>query len=182
MSGTGVTGIGSPPLDLRRIIETFDRHRVAYLIVGGIATQLHGATRATMDFDALARFDEENLRRLAAAMAELGARIRAEGFSDDQAKAVAAAMVHPITFRNAELSTWMTDAGPVDMLHDIPTRDGARRTFDDLVERSTERNFAGIRVRIAGLEDIVASKEWANRPKDHDALPELRALLDRPEE
>jgi hypothetical protein len=25
---------------------------------------------------------------------------------------------------------------------------------------------------------FIASKEWANRPKDHDALPELRALRD----
>jgi hypothetical protein len=32
-------------------------------------------------------------------------------------------------------------------------------------------------VRVAALDDIVGSKEWANRPKDRDALPELRQLL-----
>jgi hypothetical protein len=37
----------------------------------------------------------------------------------------------------------------------------------------TGRGFA---IRVAALEDIIASKEWANRPKDQAALPELRAL------
>jgi hypothetical protein len=34
-------------------------------------------------------------------------------------------------------------------------------------------------VRVAGLGDIIASKEWANRPKDREALPELHELRDR---
>ncbi len=35
-----------------------------------------------------------------------------------------------------------------------------------------------MRVRLASLEDVIASKEWANRPKDHEALPELYQLRD----
>jgi hypothetical protein len=31
---------------------------------------------------------------------------------------------------------------------------------------------------MAALDDIIASKEWADRPKDREALPELRALRD----
>jgi hypothetical protein len=31
---------------------------------------------------------------------------------------------------------------------------------------------------VASLEDIIASKRFAGRPKDLDALPELQALLD----
>jgi hypothetical protein len=32
-------------------------------------------------------------------------------------------------------------------------------------------------VVVADLHDIIASKEWANRPKDQEALPELRDLM-----
>ena len=38
---------------------------------------------------------------------------------------------------------------------------------------------AGMSVRIASLRDIVESKEFASRPKDFEALPELRDLLAR---
>lgn len=39
--------------------------------------------------------------------------------------------------------------------------------------------FANSEVRVAALEDIIASKEWADRPKDLDALPELHAINSR---
>ena len=37
----------------------------------------------------------------------------------------------------------------------------------------------GRRLVIAALDDIIASKEGADRPKDREALPELYALRDR---
>ncbi len=42
--------------------------------------------------------------------------------------------------------------------------------------RSTVVRFADITVRLAALDDLIASKEWANRPKDREALPELHEL------
>jgi hypothetical protein len=32
---------------------------------------------------------------------------------------------------------------------------------------------------VASLNDVIASKQWANRPKDNEALPELLALADQ---
>lgn len=61
-----------PDLNVGRILETLDRHGVSYLIVGGIAATIHGATRQTTDFDCLPARTEQNLRRLAAALTELG--------------------------------------------------------------------------------------------------------------
>jgi hypothetical protein len=34
----------------------------------------------------------------------------------------------------------------------------------------------GVTITAASIEDVIASKEWANRPKDRDALQELRQL------
>jgi len=41
-------------------------------------------------------------------------------------------------------------------------------------------DIGGKTVVVASLEDIVRSKEIANRPPDHEALPELRELRDGP--
>lgn len=43
----------SPP-DVQRIVAVLDRHRVDYLVVGGMAAALQGAIRPTLDFDCLA--------------------------------------------------------------------------------------------------------------------------------
>jgi hypothetical protein len=71
----------------------------------------------------------------------------------------------------------MTDAGPIDILHDIPDREGARLGYDELNNRATTHIYAGgVALRVAALDDIVASKQWADRPKDRQALPELEGL------
>ena len=48
--------------------------------------------------------------------------------------------------------------------------------YAELVDRASELHLDGIVVRVAALDDVIASKEWADRPKDRDALPELRSL------
>ena len=83
------------------------------------------------------------------------------------------------TLVRMEISTWRTDAGDLDVLADIPDREGRHMHYQELVDRATELDLEGIMVRVASLDDVIASKEWANRPKDRDALPELRLL--RPE-
>jgi hypothetical protein len=75
-----------------------------------------------------------------------------------------------------EISTWRTDAGDFDILADLPTRDGRRLRYDDLVGGASEQPLHGVTVRVAALDDIIASKGWADRPKDHEALTELRSL------
>lgn len=40
------------PADLQRIADVLNQHGVDYILVGGMAGRLHGATRATWDVDA----------------------------------------------------------------------------------------------------------------------------------
>ena len=167
-----------PSLDFARIMQTLDRHGVEYLLVGGAAAIGYGAQRGTQDVDCMVpRGNDDNFRRLGGAMSELGARIRAEGLDDDVAKTLPANL-DPRALGRAEISTWMTDAGALDVLTDLPDRTGTRLTYETLVERAQPQDIAGVRIRLAALEDIIASKEWANRAKDHEALPELYAIRD----
>lgn len=48
--------------------------------------------------------------------------------------------------------------------------------FEELNERGDTAVIRGVTVRLACLEDIITAKERASRPKDHEALPELRHL------
>jgi hypothetical protein len=160
--------------DPERILEVLDRHRVDYIMVGGFASQLHGARRQTYDIDFVPAATEANDDRLASALRELRARLRVAGLTDEEARQL------PVTIDAATLqafgsTTWTTDAGPLDVLRELPVT-GGRRTFDELVQRCTDVSVDGIVIHLASLDDIIDSKTHADRPKDREALPELHHL------
>lgn len=144
-------------------------------MVGGIAAWAYGAQRPTYDVDCMPEPSRENLERLAAAMRDLNARLRVEGLTDEEA-ALLPVQITGSALARLELSTWRTDGGDLDILADIPDRDGRHMSYGELLDRASELDLDGIVVRVAALDDVIASKEWADRPKDRDALPELRSL------
>ncbi len=166
-----------PALDVKRIVATFDRHGVQYLLIGGLGATLYGAVRVTQDIDVLPQTDIENLSRLAAALRDLGAFLRVGGLSDEEARALPV-VIDAHSLAATEVTTWRTVAGDIDVLATIRGEQGERRSFVDLVDRSNETVVTGVAVRVASLRDIVESKRFAGRDKDHEALPELERLLD----
>ncbi len=159
------------------ILRFLDEFEVDYVLVGGVAARAHGATRATSDIDCVPSTDTENLERLAAALRRLGARLRVAGMSDDEARALPV-QLDAITLAAFGSSTWMTDAGPLDVLVELRDASGGHHPYADLITRASAINVGGLTVRIAALGDIVASKQYAARSKDREALPELLELLD----
>jgi hypothetical protein len=168
-----------PPHDLSRLIKTLDRHGVVYLLAGGAAARVYGAERLTEDADCVVARDRDNLDRLASALKELNARLRVGGMSDDEARRLPVQLDGP-TLEMTDISTWMTDAGAFDVLPGLVAADGHLVTYEELAERETLIDGQGFTIRAAALEDIIAAKERANRPKDREALSELRALRDTP--
>lgn len=57
--------------EAKRIIATFERHHVAYVVVGSMAMAAQGIVRATRDIDVLVAPDATNIERLRAALHEL---------------------------------------------------------------------------------------------------------------
>ena len=146
-----------------------------YLLVGGASATVYGAQRPTEDVDVVASRAKLNMSRLADALAELNARLRVEGLSDEEARTLPVRL-DAMMLRNMEISTWRTDAGDVDVLSDIPSRAGQHQRYEDLVTRVETAVVGSVTVQLASLEDVIASKEWADRPKDREALPELYDL------
>jgi len=127
-------------LDVERITKCFDRHHVEYLIVGGVAATLYGAARPTGDFDSLAATSTENLTRLAGALKELSAFLHVEGLTDDESRALVVP-IDAVLLSKMDISTWRTNAGDIDVLTALPTRDGGRRFYHDLAARASQANI-----------------------------------------
>ena len=153
------------------ILTVLDRHQVRYVLVGGYAAQLHGATRPTTDIDVTPQPTRENLTRLSAALRELSARVRVAGvegglpFSTD-ATALAGMNELNLTTRHGDLDLTFTPSGT--------------GGYDDLSRHAEHRLIGTVTVQVATLADIIRSKQAAARLKDLQALPELRALAQGP--
>lgn len=151
--------------DPRRIFETFARHRVDYVVIGGIAVIAHGHTRNTRDVDFVAADDPINLRRLAAALRELGARV-----SGTDAHLLEMDVYDVKTLGSGANFTLETNAGGLDFFGDAP---GAA-PYEQMRERALLVDLGGLAIRVAGLDDLIRMKRAAGRPQD---LADIAALL-----
>jgi hypothetical protein len=153
------------PLDLRELIATLARHGVDYLVIGGVATQVHGHRRTTMDLDLTPDPSPENLRRLGTALAELEARPRdagaekAEIAASDPERLAIAAVVPPLLTRHGQI-------------HILKEPKGARG-FDEMRARALVVDLNGNEVAIASLDDLIRMKRAAGRPADLDDIAAL---------
>ena len=152
--------------DPRRIFECLARHRVDYVVIGGIAVIAHGHTRNTRDVDLMAAPDPTNFKRLAAALRELGARL-----SGIDAHLLGIDVYDPDILAGGANFTLETDAGGLDVFGDAP---GAA-PYPDLRARALVVDLGGLEIRVAGLDDLIRMKQAAGRPQDLGDIAALTA-------
>jgi hypothetical protein len=145
-----------------------DRHGVRYILIGGLAAILHGASHLTTDVDLVPMEARENLDRLSAALKELHARIRVTGEPEGVPFDHSAESLARVRVWNLQ-----TDAGDLD----ITFEPSGTRGYDDLRRDAVSVHLRSGAVIVASLADVIRSKEAADRPRDRAALPGLRALL-----
>lgn len=164
-----MTADPQPGLDLHRLFETLDRHRVRYVIIGGIAAIAHGNQRATFDLDVTPHPDPANLTRLAGALTELNARLRGiDGLDHDLSP------TDPDHLAYGGNWTLTTDAGPLDVMADP----AGAAPYDDLERRGASVELRGHTLRVVGRDDLIAMKRAAGRPKDLDDIAALNLVQD----
>lgn len=147
------------------LVALLAEHGVEFIIVGGVAGVLHGATLTTFDLDVLHRRTPENVDRLLRALARIDAVYRHDS------RRLTPGADHLLGPGHQLLSTSL---GDLDVLGTI----GARTTFEDVAGRATRIVLRGHEVDVLSLEDLIAAKSFADRPKDRAVLPLLRAVLE----
>jgi hypothetical protein len=157
--------------DFERLLRELEDAGVEYIVVGGAAMALQGSARVTQDLDVLYERSPENLERLAAAVRNMKARLRAlhepEGVRAPlDARALAAGM----TF------TLGTDFGDFYIFGEIA---GIGKYQSALAATEEHELFErGRPVRALTIEGLITAKRAAARAKDLDAIPELEAMRD----
>lgn len=151
------------------ILETLNRHGVAYVVIGGFAATAWGSPLPTVDVDVTPERSAENLERLSTALSALEARVRVEGIPEGLAFSHSARSLGAISVLNL-----ITKFGELDIVVRPSGTD-----YESLASHSLVVTVHGVEVPLAALRDVIKSKQSANRPRDRQALPTLRALEER---
>jgi hypothetical protein len=146
------------------LMEALERHRVTYIIVGGLGRVIHGSDELTDGLDIVPSTREENLRRLGLALEDLNAR-RPGGrplvFERDLAR-------QPVL----ELET---DAGELKIVPD-PT---GTRGYDDLRHRAVREPLGhGLRPAVASVDDHARMLAALDREQDQVPLQTIQRLIE----
>jgi predicted nucleotidyltransferase len=154
-------------VDLAQIIPPLVSAKVDFILIGGMAAILHGSARVTFDVDLLYSRSDENIQRLATALVPYQPCLR-------DAPAGLPFAWDAKTIRSGLNFTLTTSVGGVDLFGEV----AGGETYQDLLAHSFDVDAFGVRFKCIDLPTLIRIKEAADRPKDREAVAELRVLLE----
>lgn len=148
-------------MKIAELLQSLADARVDYVLVGGLAVQLHGFLRATVDIDLVLAMNDANLGRFIEVAKRFGLQ---------------PAIPVPIdALKNAtQIDQWHREKGMLAFALREPQVGGSvidvlvrpDVSFGKLMSNAVEGKLFGRSVMIASIDDLIAMKRIANRPKD----------------
>lgn len=154
-----------------RIFRALEKHKVRYLVIGGIAVNLHGFTRATADLDLFVALDEENLREFIKAVKGLGLRPRVPVSLDDLADAAK----RKDWIENKHMKVFTLN-NPKDNREQIDMMVVNDIDFEKAYKNKTTVFVGDVKITIAGIKELIEMKKIAGRAKDKIDIEELKEI------
>lgn len=148
------------------LLRELDRHRVDYVLIGGVALNLHGIVRATEDIDLFIRPDEGNVDRLRQALHAV--------WTDPDIEQITAADLA------GEYPTVRYGPPEEEFVIDFLSRLGSVFQFEDIQAETVE--IEGVQVRLATPAMLYRMKRDTVRPIDKADAMALREKFDLQEE
>lgn len=140
------------------LLEGLTQNNIDYILIGGLAVDICGFSRATMDMDILVKMSEENVKRLLNCLESFG-----EG-----------------SVRELNLEDFTLEEGCIRIVEEFPLDVFTLikgYTYQDLLPDSdifiTEK---GVKIRYLNAEGLIKLKEGSARPKDQLDVQELKKM------
>jgi hypothetical protein len=153
------------------LFSALTRHKVDYLLIGGLAVSLHGVERATMDVDITVAMNPENLASLIETAKEL--RLTPELPVPLEALNDLELLRRWYAERNLEAFALRAPnlAGvTVDVLLFPPVE------FTGMAHRAVVFNVANTSICVVSIDDLIALKQAVGRPIDLSDIEHLQRI------
>jgi hypothetical protein len=153
------------------LLSKLVQQSVDFVLVGGLAVQLHGYMRMTYDVDLVLAMNNDNLTRFI-----------------DTAKELGLAPIIPVpidSLKNADLiDQWhrekgmlafaLREPGIAGSVIDVLVRPDV--SYERLVEDAVDGELFGRKVKVASIDHLLEMKRIANRPKDQLDITALEKI------
>ena len=159
-------------MKIAELLMSLSEEKVQYVLVGGLAVQLHGYMRSTFDIDLVLAMNDANLVRFIAVAKRFG---------------LVPSIPVPIdTLRNAaQIDQWHREKGMLAFALREPQIGGGvvdilvrpNVPFEQLMDNAVAGELFKQKVWVAAIDDLLTMKRIANRPKDRldiDALEKIK--------
>lgn len=151
--------------DFTGLLRTLREGGVDFILIGGLAANVHGAIRTTQDVDIVYSRLSENLGRLVATLKPLLPYPRG-------APPGLPFQLDVPTLESGLNFTLTTALGPLDLMGEVVAGGG----YERLLPHTATVNAFGVDLLCLDLDTLIDLKRAAGRPKDFQAIAELEAL------
>lgn len=152
--------------DLKKLLETLLENKIDFVLIGGFAAVVHGSTLVTQDLDICMAMSDTNLENLRKILKDY------DPWHRMNRKARLSFLEHPKTTEGLNNIYLQTDLGILDILSETPPAGD----FEAIKKNSIEIPLYGHKCKIISIDDLIKVKEKMNRPKDVQAVMELRKI------
>ena len=153
------------------LFKALNEANVQYIVVGGLATVLHGYARFTADVDLVINLNQKEAEKAINVITSLGLKPRAP--------------VDPMQFTDESIrESWINDKNmlvfsffdpnnPL-MVLDVFIREPF--PFEEMINRTVQMDFGDITVPVCAINDLIEMKKKAGRPKDLEDIKYLESV------
>lgn len=151
-----------------RILRELQRQKVRYLLIGGVAVNLHGYDRITGDLDIIISMTDTNIKKFIAVAKKLGLKPRIPVKIEDFA--VTRLRREWIKEKNMRAFLVANPGNPAEHL-DIVIEHPVN--FSQAYRRREKIKSGGLKMPLIAVEDLIKMKAHAGRERD---LTDIKAL------
>lgn len=154
-----------------RIFSEFQKRRIKYVVIGGVAVNLHGFQRATGDLDIVISYDKTNIKKLILMIKDLGLRPRISVSMDDLADA-------------DKRREWALEKNmkvfsvynPRDVLECVDIMLDDYANFDEIYKRRKILSAGNLKISIIALDQLIKMKKEVGRERDKIDMAALQSI------
>lgn len=156
------------------VLKALNHAKIRYVVVGGMAVNLHGYQRFTKDLDLMIALDPENLNHFFDVLKKIGyvpkVPVTKEQFVDAKQRAKWKKEKGMIVFSFVETKP---PFNLIDMFVDEPI------LFSEVYRQKVYGHIAGVRVPILSVNHLIKLKLKASRSRDLDDIAQLREIQEK---